>query len=527
LYRPPGGDFYNEALMEKDTSLNPGEHSSSPASSRWKLYVLMLVLFVVLYALTAQRGPAWQDSGAYQWRILNFDLEGDLGLALAHPLLVLLSKLFSFIPILPVALRINLLSALCGAVAVANVAMLVRRLAPNRASAAWIAAGFLAMAHTFWWLATICESQMLLLAIFTTELHILVTLTNQPSSQLAMLLGVVNGLALTAHNLALLALPAYGVAVIYLCLKHRLRWGAVALFVLGWLIGAAGFLTLIFFKAGQVGLFPAVLSALFGKSWQGAVTGFSWKSVAMGIGYVVYNFPNLAIPLMLVGLWRLRRRRPRLLTWVFVCLTLVYFLFAVRYRVMDQFMFFLPFYAMTAILAGIALGDISTGARRWVLPLAAASVFFAPLLYLAAPPAWKGLNLPLPGRKDLPRDAYAYWLRPWKGGEDSAGKFARSALQHVPPGSVILADSTSYFPLIWTQRVENMGKGVRIVSAGRSSQKNITAGSPNIYVVSRTEGYYPSWMKGRVSFEKDEVSSVLYHVIWKSGQTRPAPPAQN
>jgi hypothetical protein len=73
-------------------------------------------IMLALYAATTQQGWAWQDSGIFQWRILNFNLTGRLGLALAHPLLILLGKAMSWLPLGAPAFRINLLSALGGAV---------------------------------------------------------------------------------------------------------------------------------------------------------------------------------------------------------------------------------------------------------------------------------------------------------------------------------------------------------------------------------------------------------------------------
>jgi len=401
-----------------DNARTDGADAARSGSLR-KLYAVMLVAAGVLYAATAQRGAAWQDSGVFQWRIIDFDLLGKLGLALAHPLLVVLGKAASFIPFGPLAWRINLVSALCGAVAVANVAALVRRLAPHRPAAAWIAGGFLALAHTTWWLATICESQCVLLALFTSELHALVSLQRRPSSRLALLLGLLNGLALTAHNLALLALPAYGLTVVGLCRSSRLRWHSLACMAGGWLIGASGFLVMIVWRAGQLGPAGALQSALFGRAWRGAVLGGSLPAVLQGFGYVLYNFPNAALPLMFAGLWSLRRPRPGGLAPAAIYLTGIHFLFAVRYAVPDQFMFFLPFYAMVCILAGLGLARIvGPGRGKWMVPVAAASLVLAPIVYAAAPRVWGPLGLPLPGRKDLAfRDPARYWLAPWKGGD--------------------------------------------------------------------------------------------------------------
>ena len=52
----------------------------------------------VLYALTAQQGVSWQDSGMLQFRIVTGDYTGNLGLALAHPLYIAIGRLFLLLP---------------------------------------------------------------------------------------------------------------------------------------------------------------------------------------------------------------------------------------------------------------------------------------------------------------------------------------------------------------------------------------------------------------------------------------------
>jgi len=503
--------------MDAITSPDKSNRFAVWANRPWRIYLGTFLVFAVLYGATAQRGPAWQDSGIYQWRIVNFDLSGWLGLALAHPLLITLGKLFSFVGVGPLAWRLNMVSAVFAALAAANVALLVRRLAPDRPAAGWLAGGFFGLAHTVWWLATVCESQAVFVALLTFELHVLVSLVRRPSLSLVLLLATLNGLALTGHNMALLALPAYGLVVLYLCSRRRLSWIAVLLMVAGWIVGAAGILILIAQKAATAGLFAAVHSALFGKSWRGAVLGLSSKPIAMGAGYVLYNFPNLAGPLMIAGLWSLRKRLPRLLAWSLAYLAGIYFLFAIRYRVPDQFMFFLPFYATAAVLAGLGIASLtSRSRRRWLVLLAWISLAVAPVAYAATPSIWRAGNLPLPGRKDLPfRDPAEYWLAPWKNRENSAGLFARAALRQVPTGGIIIADSTSYYPLLWVQRMEGIGRGVRVMPGGDARPDRIHAGTWDVFVVSDLPRYHPAWLDERASFKKDSPDSVVFRVAWK------------
>jgi len=497
--------------------------TSSPAAPEralhaGRLYVGVLAVFLGVYALTTQRGCAWQDSGIFQWRILQFDLQGWLGLALSHPLLILLGKAFSHLPFGPLAWRMNLVSAVCGALAVANVAVLVRRLVPARPTAAWLAAGLFGLAHTSWWLATICESQMLLAAIFTAELNVLVSLLRRPRGHLVILLGALNGLGLTAHNLALLAVPVYGLVVVGLCWRRRLRWSSMALLVAGWLVGASGFLALIVRGASSDRLAAAVSSALFGARWRGSVLGGSLRAVAMGAGCVAYNFPNAALPLAVVGLAGLRKQPPRALGRALAALAGIYLLFAIRYRVADQFMFFLPFYAMVAVLAGVGYDRLA--ARPWGAGLAAvatASLLVGPILYAVMPVVARAADLPLPGRKDLPfRDPGRYWLSPWKAAEDSAGRFARAALDEAPAGSIVVADSTSLYPLLWTKHARGGSGGASLVGPGQA----LRPGTPDVFVVSTLPGYCPEWIRQGASLEKDREDAVLFRVVWRPATQR-------
>ena len=482
-------------------------------------YLAVLGMMLAVYAVTTQQGPAWQDSGIFQWRILNLDLAGELGLALAHPLLIMLGKAMSFLPIGPPAFRMNLISAICGAVATANVALLVRRLSPDRPAAAWLAAGFFGLAHTPWWLSTICESQMVFAALFTIELHVLASLVRRPTGGLALLLGAVNGLALMAHNLALLGMAVYGLVVLAFCLRGRLRFSAVGLLAVGWVAGSAGLLVLVTREAGAIGLISAAESALFGQKWQSDVLGGSARAVKMGAAYIVYNFPNVALPLAAVGLWAFRRATLRPLGWPVYGLTALYLVFAIRYTVVDQFMFFVPFYVMVAVLAGVGLGSLRERVLGWLAPLAMASLLIGPALYAAMPSVARSANLAVPGRQDLPfRDAGRYWLSPWKAGENSAGLFASKALESVPAGGTIIADSTSLHPLRWTQRVEGLGQGVRLLEG--ASPRTVPPGTPNVFAVSTAPGYHPPWLAKAALLERRS-GQVLYSVVWRQSAGPP------
>ena len=110
-------------------------------------YCAVLLAVGGLYAISCAPGAVWQDSGLIQYRVWHHDIEGRLGLALSHPLYYLLAIGAAGIPLGEFGHRVNLLSAMAGAVAVANLYLLVR-LWLGRDFPAVMAAVTLAVSHT-------------------------------------------------------------------------------------------------------------------------------------------------------------------------------------------------------------------------------------------------------------------------------------------------------------------------------------------------------------------------------------------
>lgn len=499
--------------------------NSSHRRGALALYMLFLVAFGLLFVCTTQRGPAWQDSGVFQERILDFDLSASRGIALAHPLMILFGKVLTYLPFGSIFWRMNLVSSLAGAVAVANVAVLVKRMLPSRLLPAVVAGLTFGLAHTAWWLATICESQMLNVALLTLNLNLLLSLYRRPDGVLAMLIGLIAGLGTATHDLTLLSLPAVGLMIVYLCFKGRLSWWSVWLVILGWAIGASGVLMLIVFKASQSGIMAAISSALFGERWATDVLHGSVRAAEWGPVYILVNFPNLALPLMVVGMLSMKKMLGGVLAGAMGLMTAMYFLFAIRYSVSDQFMFFLPFYAMVGVLAGLGVGRLTEGRqRRWLGAITVAMLLATPALYAAAPAIVRAFGVHLPGRTDLAfRDSSRYWLVPWKNNEDSAGQYARAALDQVPAGSTIVMDSTVYPAVDMIRRLEFPDKDVNLVGLEQySSQQAIPVGTANVYLGSNEAGNCPEWM-GQFASYRRPADKALFEVIWNQTASQSGP----
>ncbi len=479
------------------------------------LYAGVFAVFSVLYAATAQRGPAWQDSGIFGLRVLDLDLHGWLGVSCAHPTLILLGKAASLLPFGSLSYRLNLVSSLFAALSVANISSLILRLRPRRPGIALISAAALGFGQTLWWLGTILESQAVFLAVFTLELHVLLTLVRRPRARWVLLLGLLNGVGLSTHNLALLSLPAYGVGAIALSCRRRVPWWTVVGFVVAWCIGASLWIALVIQQAVEIGFVEALRGALFGAIWQDSVLVGSMRALRMGPMYVVMNFPNFVLPAALVGVVVLRREVPRSLAVAFGYLLCAHFAFAVRYQVPDQFMFFLPTYAMLTLMAAMGLDRLTRdGRRRWLLAIAGLTVLWTPVVYAAAPWAWRKAGLGEVGRRDLVyRDSLRYWLVPWKHNEDSAGRWARGLLREAPSGSRLLLDNTAAWPVFWVQRRESLGRDVALFvwEPDSMTHDDVPLDRP-LYVASRSKSKVPDFPQGRVHFVRPDPNSLLWRV---------------
>lgn len=504
-------------LKMADRSGSAGPARPRPAALRGllgsprRLWLAMFLAFAALYCFTAQRGLSWQDSGIFQWRVLNGDLTGQLGLALAHPLYIALClplKLFG-----PAALPglMNALSGVAMAVTVANVYLLGYWLT-GRHAAGVLAATALGVAHACWWLASIAEVYTLTTAGFTTELLLLVWLIASPRPWKLLVLTLVSGLGLAVHNFALLPLPIYAVAAVLLVLQRRLPWWVLPAALACWAAGASLFLGLIVREGLSSGDWPAAIrSALFGAGYEANVMALRLRPLLWAGAFIALSWPFASLLPVLVGWWTMGHRVGRAGGSALGAIAAIHFIFAVRYDVPDQFTFMLPSYVMFALGSAVGIDrfcEAGRGVRRTALALTVASIALTPVLYGAAPAVLHRLGREVRRVRQLPgRDETRYWIAPWKMNERSADRFATAALAEVADDAVILADDTPAFPLRVAQRIYALRPDVRIdwtddTLAGQSGQAYLDslAGRP-LYVVSTVPPYLPAALDGLLRFE--------------------------
>ena len=463
-------------------------------SARW---LGVFVAALTLFGLTAARTIQWQDYGQFTLRIVEGELFNELGLALAHPLHFWLGRLsIALLPVEP-AHGVALVSALAGAVTVANVFGCVGSVTRRR-DAALLAASGLALANTFWRMSTMPECYTVTTALLSAELWCLALFLRRSPTGKAQPLWLVaafffNGLGLANHNLALLTGPILGVVLIHALINKRICPWRTGLCVVAWVLGASPYLTLVWIEAATTGdLGGAIRSALFGNHYASKVMNASpsLKLAGISAAFTILSFLNLTLPFAALGLWRyLRDPSRRAIGLAFASALVIHLLFVLRYNVIDQHTFLLPAYTVIALFAGLGFASIaqrrSERSTHKLFVVALLLVLLAPAVYLGAASMARSTDALGGYARNKPyRDDYRYLFVPWGAGETTAKQMAEHANELAgDDGVVLVGDSMARFAVRYA--AIQQGRDAReVISLSRDAdwQWDRFAGRPVVLV---------------------------------------------
>ncbi|MCP4453463.1 MAG: DUF2723 domain-containing protein [Planctomycetes bacterium] len=479
-----------------------------PKLTHIQAYGLVFAIFAVIYGVGCAPGLLWQDSGLIQYRVLHHDIQGYFGLALAHPLYYWVAFAVQAVPIGDVLYRINLISALAGAIAVANVFLLVR-LWLGRAGPAVLAALSLGLSHTFWRHACIAETYTLWAMLFTCELVLFFVFVKTRRTPFLWALAGINGLAVSVHMLGCLSGACYLAYGLVSLRKNRASPSKIALTALIWGLGTLPYSFLIHQEmVTSQDVAATLLSAAFGDRWQDDVlnASLSWRIAGENVLYIVLNFPTVNVGLFFVGLLGVFRKQTRdRVTVILGALALVFLTFAWRYTVADRYAFFVPFYCVMAVFMGRGLKALSKTDPTWLVRLVLAFALCPVVVYALTPGVLKRQGVSLGTRQNIRhRDDLTYFLKPWKTGYRGAERFSHEILESLDPDAVLYADLTTAAPLVLYQEMHGVRPDVHVVSP-----VIMTPGAPEfceasvvrllparpVYVVSDQPGYSPSFLR--------------------------------
>lgn len=361
--------------MSQASSRSPGalrRNGAERADRWWAIGLALAALLLYLATLAPTVTTVFDDSLEFQVVLPTLGIAHPTG----YPLYTLLGWLFSRLPVGDFAYRVNLFSALAGALTVALLFLAARKLGSSRLAAA-AASVIFALGSVWWSQATIAEVYTLhglfvasiVYLAFAWDSALPPPSAGRPAARAAPLapqlvgLALVFGLALTHHRTALLLAPGLAVFVLWTD-PGLLRRPRQALLLLGLVL-----LPLLFYLYLPLrGLATTSLDGSYNNTWQGF-----WRH-ALASDYRAFLSENpLAVersssyPLnllvdqvglagLLLGLlgWLRWSEQPR--RWTFLALLFAAnFIFAASYRTPDADVFYLPAIFVWLLIAAAGL----------------------------------------------------------------------------------------------------------------------------------------------------------------------------
>ncbi len=442
-----------------------------PELRLWRVWLLATIAAALLYGLTLAPGVAWGDSADAQVRVHLGQWVDRKDLVRSHmPFYIVATALAK--PGLTPALAANLVAAAAGALTVGNVVWLIALLTRRRI-AIFTGTCLLMLSHALWHVSTVAEVMTFSTMLLTFELVFLLYFIKQSRFRWLLAALLANGFGLATHNMAVLTWPAYIAVLLYM--RNAIpspRGPSLLVAFLALLAGASPladvFLTGMKANPDASAVIHDMLIARYGSF----VFNTSLPStVVRAVAYICYSFPSpllFLLPIGLVALWRTSARPTAVL---FTLAFAAHFLFAVRYNVPDQHMFMLHSLVLGAVLIGFAVDRITAARPSAKLATVLALISLTgPVVYAVLPNVLRRYPrdlVGLPSRKLPHRDAYRWFLQPWRHGYTGPQKFAQETLEALPPEAVLAVDSTPMPTLVYLQAVSGFRRDVRIPGAER------------------------------------------------------------
>lgn len=356
---------------------------------------------LVLYIRTLAPTVLYYDpSGLYDSVMLQVEAYLlDIPNPTGYPLYVMLVKLFTYLPFGDVGYRVNLASAVFGAIAVFLLYLLGHRLTGRVAPAAGAALLF-GVSRAFWSQAVITEVYTLNALFICLVLLVLFVWRQTRRDRYLLLAAFLMGLSLSHHMTSGLLLPAAAIFVGLTDARKLIQWRLVlrgaGLFVLG--------LTPYLYLPIRARMNPP-LNESDPSTWQNfwiLVTGsrFEERMFAYGLdelpgrlrlyaGYLLDQFHPAFLAVAALGvLYLLARDRASLATFAF--LYLGWLLYAIEYDIKDFYIYFIPTYLVICVLVAAGFwavmdaGDLAVERLSWrrraaVLVLLSVPIMLSPL----------------------------------------------------------------------------------------------------------------------------------------------------
>ncbi len=430
-----------------------------------------------IYLTTLAPSVMWYDMGEFATASATLGIAHNTG----YPLLILLGKAFTFLPVGDAAYRVNLMSAVFTAMAVALVFGIIHDLTDDLMASA-VGALTLAFSSTVWANATWATSYGLNLFFVALITRLMLSWWRTRSSGLLIAAALAFGLALCNHRLIVLVAPP---SMLLLALGWRdLDRRSLALATLAFLAGLAVYAYLPIRGEQEPALSwarPANWHTYWSMFLNGQTPAGYWRfdlrdRISVLWQYPAYDLTWAGLTLAGGGAIVLARRQRAVAAYLLLLVALDA-LVVETYSIHNIYNYLTPGYLALCVLIGVAAAWISGVVSRAALAHGAVR----PALRLAA----LALVLAL-----LPAALVARnYTRVDRSGDYSALDLAQVAFDHLPPRAVVLTDTWTASPLWYLQLVQGQRPDIGVSpifsvsgeDAGAFAQRQMDAGRP-VYV---------------------------------------------
>jgi len=429
--------------------------------------MLIALLALGLYWVTLAPTVLWSDCAHLQLQAVRGTLQASAG---SHPLWAGIAHLFSRIPVGDIAGRVNLVSAIFGALTVGLLRLIMHEVGlPRKPSlVATLAFG---VSHTFWTHSVTAEAYSLTLSLMATLVWLALRWYHTGRVCYLAWVGLMAGLGLAAHLMVVLYAPA----LIWLAWRGRAHLDGRALlsFAVALVVGLVPLAGLMARDALMMGfdgneLMRWVLFTFEGYDFGPRFFDFSLHLLPSDVlhwaVFLGLQFVGLAGILGIIGavvVWKVARRD---LAVFLVLLYVGVMIFAFAYRVGERYAYYVPAYLPFAVWIGFGFARVrdppwavapAFRAERWLWAGVVILVILVPLAtYRLAPElVSRGITIRDARRVPGPRSKY-FFLWPPKTGYDDARSFGEAALAAVPRNGVLLAEPILLEPMRFLQEVE-------------------------------------------------------------------------
>ena len=464
----------------------------------WALPCLLFAAAAAMYVRTMRPSFDWLDNS----ELITAAYHLGIGHTPGYPTFMLIGHAFSWLPIGTVAYRLNLMTAMLGALAAVLLYLVCVRVTASRAASV-LAALTLACSYTVWDIATEADVFALHSCLVLGALLLLLRWRDEGRDRDLYLAWLIVGLSLGNHALTALAIPALAALVVMTAGLGNLWPRRVGLCVGAML---CGLMVYVYVPIRAMASPPPEVNAPHN------LTQF-WQLVAAPVyRQFMFNRPLAEVALRVLGFARhmvrelgpfglasallgvvLATRRDPKLTAALILLLGLDVIYAINYSIFDIYTYFVPSYLALGVFMAVGLRQVLVWGERGLAWLQRGveeslnrprriAMIAAVLTYI---PVW----------------AFSADFRLVDASKDRAAEdFARNAFEIVEPRSVIVGDWWSIAPLGYLKHVEGLRPDVTLSVAlsspyaravHRVLSRDFLAAHPAAYVVE----YQTSWKR--------------------------------